>query len=228
MLNSRPLLIIFILLFLLKSGAFCQQFYRITADFSIKENKPDGQSQLIMGKVYYDKIYKKIIYDIVFPEKGILVITDTVIYRIENNKIINKTPTGNLNDFSVFHLTLNGDLTNFGLNNSPYTIGTVEKKENLIITTWLPPEKYKHLLGKTIISQKDKRLFGLVFFTPFEEIIGKQFFKEYKNINGLEFPLEMVQVTLFEKKEFYKITTFKNVVIDEFKNENLYNYKLPN
>lgn len=227
MLNFILLLLFFILSFFINSSAFCQQFYRIKADFSIKENKPDGQSQLIMGKVYYDKIYKKIIYDITFPEKGILVITDTIIYKIENNKVLSKVPTGNLNDFSVFHLSLNGDLTHFGLSNSPYTIGTVEKKENLVITTWNPPAHYNHLLGKTVISQKDKRLYGLVFFTPKEEIIGKQFFREYINLNGLEFPSEMVQVTFFEKKEYYKITTFKNIEIDEFKNENLYNYKLP-
>ncbi|HET6243234.1 MAG: hypothetical protein H0V01_01590 [Bacteroidetes bacterium] len=227
MLNTRHLLIILGLTLLHFTQAFSQQFYRIKADFSIKENKPDGQSQLIMGQVYYDKIYKKIIYDITFPEKGVLIVTDTVIYRIENNKVISKTPTGNLNDFSVFHLSLNGDLINFGLNNSPYTIGTIEKKENLVISTWIPPKKYAHLLGKTIISQKDKRLFGLVFFTPTEEIIGKQFFRKYINTNGLEFPSELVQVTYFDNKEFYKITTFKNIIIDEFKNENLYNYNLP-
>lgn len=38
-----------------------QQFYRFKAETSIKDKLSDGSFRLTMGKVYYDKLYKKIV-----------------------------------------------------------------------------------------------------------------------------------------------------------------------
>ena len=204
-----------------------QGFYRIKADFSIKEKTPDGKSQLIMGKVYYDKTSKKIIYDINFPEKEMIIVTDSFMIRIIDKKVIEKKRTSNTNEFSIFHLCLNGNLTNFGLKNSPYTIEKVEKEKDMVITTWMPPANFRHLLGKTLLSQKEKKLFGLVLFTPKDMVMGKQFFKNYLNVNGLEFPGEVIQITYVDEKEFYKITTFKNIVVNDIREDNIYNFSIP-
>ena len=203
-----------------------QGFYRIKADFSIKEKTPDGKSQLIIGKVYYDKTYKKVIYNIAFPEKETIVVTDSFMIRIIDSKVIDKKRSQNTNEFSVFHLCLNGNLSNFGLKNSPYTIENIEKEKDLVITTWMPPIDYRHLLGKILLSQKEKKLFGLVLFNPKNIVVGKQFFKKYININGLEFPSEVIQITYADKQEFYKITTFKNITVDDIREDNIYNYPI--
>lgn len=201
-----------------------QEFYRIKTDFSIKEKTPDGKSQLIMGKAYYDKTARKIIYNITFPEKETIVVTDSFMIRIIDSKVIDKKRSQSTNEFSVFHLCLNGNLSNFGLKNSPYTIENIEKEEDMVITTWMPPVNYRHLLGKALLSQKEKKLFGLVLFNPKDIVVGKQFFKKYINVNGLEFPSEVIQITYVDKQEFYKITTFKNITVDDIHEDNIYNY----
>jgi hypothetical protein len=215
------------ILFLIVFSSTAQSNYRINAKFTVKEKKTDGTTQLIMGSVFYDKNYKKLVYDISFPEKETLVIMDSVIYKIRNNKVAEKKYYPSLNEFTVFHLCLNGNLAHFGLDNSPYQLSGVEKQDSMVMSTWLPPKELINQLGKAIISQKEKNLYGMVFYNPSEEIISKHFFKNYQNSRGVEFPLEMIQITYHDKKELYKVTTFKDVVINEMKNENFYNYKLP-
>lgn len=222
---SKKIILIFLYFLASYNYIFSQNFFRIKADFSIKETLPGKKSRLIMGKVYYDKNYKKLIYDINFPEKETIVITDSFMIIIagrEREKI--NTPSSN--DFSVFHLCLNSNLAGFGLKNSPYTIEKVEKDSDMVITTYLPPSKFSNTLGKVMLSQKQKKLFGIVIFNVNNEVAGKQFFKNYANYSGMEFPDEIVQITYTDKEEFYKVTSFKNVAVNEMQDENMYNYSV--
>jgi hypothetical protein len=217
--------VICILLFNLT--AIAQTNYRIQAEFTIKEKKTDGTTHLIMGRVFYDKFIKKLVYDISFPEKETLVITDSTLYKIVNNKIAERKYYPSLNDFTIFHLSLNEDLSYFGLNNSPYQLAEVTKDKGMVISTWKAPKTLSEQLGDAVISQKEKRLYGMVFYSPSGQIITKHFFKNYNNFRGLEFPQEMIQITYSGDKELYKVTSFKNVLINEIKNENFYNYRIP-
>jgi hypothetical protein len=207
--------------------AIAQTNYRIQAEFTIKERKSDGTTHLIMGRVFYDKFIKKLVYDISFPEKETLVITDSTLYKIVNNKVAERKYYPSLNDFTIFHLSLNGDLSYFGLNNSPYKLSDVSKDKDMVISTWKAPSNLSDQLGDAVISQKEKRLYGMVFYNPTNQIISKHFFKNYDNFKTLEFPLEMIQITYSGDKELYKVTTFKNVLVNEIKNENFYNFRIP-
>jgi len=53
----------------------------------IKAKSPTGEQQLTVGKLYYDKNVKQIVYDVSFPEKEIWVQRDTVLYnrQFKNN-----------------------------------------------------------------------------------------------------------------------------------------------
>ena len=152
--------IILILFFIFPLVLFSQNFYRIKADFTIKQKNADGSSSLTVGKVYYDKNYKEIIYDISFPEKEIWVTKDTLLYKFADKKLLNKKKVPAIAEFSIFHLSLNGTLNNFGLESSPYTIGTVEKEKGMVLTTWIPPANMEKNLGKVVISQKEKKYLG--------------------------------------------------------------------
>lgn len=213
-----------LLFFFISAHAATQNFFRITADFSVKETLAGGKSRLVVGKVYYDINYKRLLYDITFPEKEKILVNDSMLVKIIPGTPIEMTSVASANEFSVFHLSLCSNLADFGLKNSPYKIASVEKDGSMVISTYAPPAKYASKLGKVILSQKDKRLFGLVMFNAENEVSGKQFFKNYSNINGLEFPCEITQITYSDGQEFYKITTFRNVVINEMQNENFYNY----
>ncbi|EPR65931.1 hypothetical protein [Cyclobacterium qasimii] len=108
---------------------FGQQFFRISADFSIKEKISDGTSKLIIGKVFYDLSAEKIIYDISFPEPETWVLQDTTLYRFQSNELLSETSSFIIPNSSFFHYTLSGQLADFGLKNSGYTIIDVEKKK---------------------------------------------------------------------------------------------------
>jgi hypothetical protein len=122
---------------------------------------------------------------------------------------------------------LTNQINNYGLKNSPFTIQKVEKQGDMVITTWLPPKALATLFGKVLISNKNNRLFGMIFIDSKDKILRKQFFDKYQNFRGLEFPMEIVDITYKDDKENYQVTTYKNIVIDDVTEDYLYNFALP-
>ena len=198
-----------------------QAYFRITADFTIKEQNLSGD-EFYKGKVYYDKNIDQIIYDVTFPTPQKLVVADTQIFVIENETVKSSQYTPNTNQFSIFNLTLSGDLKNFGLNKTGYTVNSVEEADGMTIIEWVPPATMTEMLGKTVLSVKDGQLFGIALFKPDGKLAGKQFFKDYVVSGGLPFPSKIIQITYYNDEEFYKITTFKNIKIDDITNEEKY------
>jgi hypothetical protein len=221
----------FYTLFLFLGLALCQvqaqKFYRIKGDYSIKAKSADGKSQLTIGKFYYDKNIKKLTYQNTFPQKETWVSSDTLVYRIVNEKVASKYKSPPIGIFSIFHLVLTNQINNYGLKNSPFTIQKVEKQGDMVITTWLPPKALATLFGKVLISNKNNRLFGMIFIDSKDKILRKQFFDKYQNFRGLEFPMEIVDITYKDDKENYQVTTYKNIVIDDVTEDYLYNFALP-
>ncbi len=221
-------LFFYILLF---GFTFCQinaqKFYRIKGEYSIKAKSADGKSQLTIGKFYYDKNIKKLVYQNTFPQKETWVSSDTLVYRIINNKIAAKYASPPIGQFSIFHLVLTNQINNYGLKNSPFTIQKVEKQNDLVITTWLPPKNLAIIFGKVLISNKNNRLFGMVFIDSKDKIIRKQFFDSYQNFRGLEFPMEIVDISYTLNKENYQVTTYKNLEIDDVTEDYIYNFAIP-
>lgn len=221
-------LLVLLTLTLLPEINFGQQFFRISADFSIKEKIADGTSKLIVGKVYYDLSAEKIIYDISFPEPETWVLKDTTLYRFQSDELLGKTSSFIIPTSSFFHFTLSGQLSNFGLKNSGYIIKDVAKNEDKILTTWEPQEeRVKSSMGKVIMSNLDKKLQAIAFYNPENDLLSKQFYKGYINVSGCEVPTQITQINYHEQGQNYQVTSYKNVVINEKGNENIYDYKLP-
>jgi len=218
---------IFILLIFGLSGAInslsAQENFRIEAAFSAKEKTPSGKSKLTIGTVYFDKNDNKIVYDITFPNAATLVVTDSIQYIVKDDTA-RAQPIPSLNQLSIFNLALKGDLDNFGLEQLKYDIIEVEKSQDMVITTWLPPADFQKNYGKIAISQKDRNLYGVVFFAPDDTVIGKQIFRNYVTIDGVSFPQEVIQITIVEGEEFYKVTTFSNVKINNLEKDEMYQF----
>lgn len=209
-------------------NVYSQQHYRIKSEFSIKENLPDGTSNLTMGTVYFDKNNKKLVYDITFPKKTFQVLTDSFFYEMNGNKLTEKKQATNLLQFSIFNLALSSNLSNYGLNtNGVFKLTDVTKEDSLVISTWEPSTaKLKELTGKVLISQKKRLLHGLIFFDNKGNILSKQFFTNYKNVNGLNFPTQITQINYINGKEYYKVTTYKNIVVNATTENEIYNYNI--
>jgi hypothetical protein len=221
------LLIVVLLFFSSSISVSGQKFFRIKGEFTIKAKASDGKSQLTMGNFYYDRNFKKLVYITRFPKKETWVSIDTSVYHIVNNKVIGRQSAPPIAEFSMFHLALNSQLSNYGFKNTALKIDKLEKDGDMVITTWAPPEKAAKLFGKIKTSTKNSRLYGIVFLSTDNKVLKKQFFNEYKNISGLEFPHEVIDITYIKEKENYQVTTYKNIVIDDLTEGSIYNYVIP-
>lgn len=201
-----------------------QHFFRMKADITIKEKFDGDKSSLTIGKVYYDKNIKKIVYVNKFPEKETWVIKDTLLSKLVDGKIKSSHQLPFSPQFTIFHMSLSGSLKNYGLEDSNFKIDGVEKEDGMVITTWRAEGAN---IGKVVISQKDKKLFGVAFFNSKDELMGKQFFKDYQSVKGFEFPSEIVEIYYSEKGENYKVTTYKNIIVDDTGEEYIYDCYIP-
>lgn len=217
-----------LLLILLNLNSFvnAQPFYRISADFSIKSTQIDNNNQLILGTIFYDINKKQIIYDIIFPEKEIWVFEDTLTYEIVNDTIKKIIKSPNIRETTIFHLALSSQMTDYGLKNSNFILDKVNVSEKQTITTWLPPKEYRKYFGKILISQKENKLSGIIFFSEEDKIISKQFFSKYQNFSGLQFPTEILIIKYYEDKEIYEKITYKNIKVNNYENNDSYSIEL--
>lgn len=223
----RPVLIIFYLLIIiltLNNKIQGQNYFRISGDFTVKVKKSNGEMNLTRGKVFYDKNYKELIYDISFPQTEKWVIKDTLLIKARKDTIFSKTAIPSINEFTIFHLALNSNLNDFGLKNSVYKITKVEKKQDLVLSYWKIPNQ--ETLDYVIIAKKNNRLESVVMFGSGSKIVSKQFFKNYQKINAFEFPLQIVQLLYDDAgKESYQVTEFQNIRVNDMDNSKLYHSK---
>ena len=226
--NTMKKLTLFLIILTIITNNIKSQFYnRIEANISVKTKYSNGKGTLEMGKVYFDKKLNKLTYDFTFPNKQQIVIFDTTIYIIKDKKLFEKQKTISFIKSTLFNIILNGDLMNYGMkDNKIYKPSKVVKENGLVITTWAVPIKDKKI-GDILIATKNKDLQGVVFLNQKGEMLSKQIFSNYIIVSGLRFPTEITQIFYQNNTETYQVTTFKNVLINNQKNENFYNFLIP-
>lgn len=210
-----------IILLLFPSLLSAQGIYRIKGEFSIK-SKENGFSQLVMGKFYYDMNREQIIYRNYFPDKETWVTSDTTLYYIVNDEVVSTQTIPNLSEFSIFHLALTRDLKNFGIDDKSFILKKVEEDQGMVISTYIPNSKYLKFDGRIMLSMKDNKLFGIVFFNGSGDIVKKQFFENYIVQKGLPFPGKITEITYVNGQEVYKVTTYKNIEYNAIEPDNMY------
>jgi len=222
----KKIIYLFITFFIIQSH-FSQEYFRIKSDFTVKIKNSNGKMSLTKGKLFYDKNYKHLIYNITFPSPEKWVMHDTLLIKIKPGKKpeINKIPS--INEFSIFHLALNVGLSNFGLDNTIYKVIKVEKKNSLVISYWKLPKNMLESMDHIIIAKKNNQLQNVIIVDNNNKIISKQFFKDYININAFQFPRKVIHITYDQNGlPDYQVFEFKNIELNEMKNENDYFYNL--
>lgn len=227
-------LLFFLIILIGSTSSSAQKFYRFKAEVSIKDKLANGTYRLTMGEVYYDKIYKKVVYKLKFPNKETMVVQDTTMFRMDyDNNLLGSSRTVLIPEFTVFHLALTNQLANYGLKagdeQAVYKVGKVEKTSKGVLTTWIPAdERLKNLFGDIKMLKKDKRLDAMIFYDAKGKIVSRQFFKNYVNVKGVEFPQEVTMVSYdFEGKKNIQLTTYKSIQIDQSNEDNMYRYRIP-
>ena len=196
-------------------------FSRIESEITIKEI--DSTNRITTGKMYYDKNLGAIYYSIKFPNREVLVYNDSMIYRLIDDKVVGNYKSATGLKFNIFNLVLNSQMEYYGLNSSSYKLINTKNEQDQIITTWEPKFKNKkYKSGKIVMSQKNKLIFGLVSFHPDGSVISKQFFEDYNNVDGLMIPSKITQIAFINDKPEYKITTYKNIKVNNFDDQKNY------
>lgn len=214
------------LIYLFAPDAAAQENFRMSAEFTTKTKRTSGKSNLTKGKVFYDKYSKELIYDISFPEKEKWVIQDSQIYKLIDDSVYYTETIPSLNEFTVFHLSLNSNLAYFGLNQAMYSIGKVDKMGDLVVSYWNIPPQIQQMITTIAVAQKDNRLHSVVIAGEDKMVHSKQFFKDYIQVGGFEFPGTIVQIVYDDnRKENYQVIEFENVILNDTKNENNYHYQ---
>lgn len=220
------LLFVFVLI-VLPNFLIGQHYFRMQADFSIKEKLNDGKQSLTIGTVYYDRSHRKLVYDIRFPEKETWVIMDTAFYKIVNGEVKLRQMIPMMPESTIFEFALNNNLDNFGLENSFYTLEKVEREDDQVLTSWMPDKRLSKAFGKIIVSKKDGKLYGIAFYTPEGELVKKQLFKNFIKASGVEFPAEITEFIYKTTGRELKLSTYKNLKINELKQDAFYNFPVP-
>ncbi len=217
---------VFLILLLFQQTVFSQDYFRIKADFTVKISNSDGTRNLTRGVVYYDKNIRELIYEISFPEKETWVSRDTSLLKIRDGKVYEKMSIPSINEFTIFHLALNSMLNDFGLKNSPFKIQKVEKKGDLTLSYWNIPEQASTLMDFVVVARKGNRLESVVIMADEQKVLSKQFFRNYTKVKAFEFPTQIVQILYdTQNRENYQSTEFKNLVVNEIGNNELYKSK---
>ena len=216
--------IIFTLGFIAQNISICSQveYSRIEAEFTIKEIS-DNQS-ITVGKIFYDINIGVIYFQVHYPRKEILVYTDSLLYKIIDDRIVEKKTTSNYLKHNLFNMVLDNKMEYYGMKESPYSLVNTILENDQIITTWEPPKSKKNSRGLIKLSQKNKLVYGLISYDIKGDVLSKQFFEDYLNIGGLMMPQKLTQIGYFESPTIYKITTYRNFKLNNFDDEKNYSY----
>jgi len=219
---------LFILFFIIVSfSAFSQMAYRMKADILTKTRLVDSTFQVSKGKLFYDKNYRKIIFDFSFPQKEKIVLFDTLMYNFREDTLFSLNKNLLIPDQSLFSFILAGKMSNYGLEDTKFTIKGFEKKEDMVITTWLPPDPLKKFFSKVLIATKNKLLYSITVVNKEGKVINRQILKKYITQQGIDVPSEILIATYPEKGgSIYQVINMENIVINEQKNNNLYDKDL--
>lgn len=223
MLKKHSIIIALCILPFLSNG---QYFFRVNGDFTIKESFFDGSTNLIMGQFYYDINQRTLLYHINFPSDQSWLLNDSLIYKVEKDSIISKTAIPNLIEYNFFGLILSNKLHNYGLDKSFYSIKEIEEDQGATISTWqATDENIQKKSGDIIMMHKDNLLQGAIFKNTENKINSKQHFSNYQNLNGLQFPKEIIQYFYNnEGQEGIKLSTFTKIVLNNTTDETYFNF----
>ena len=192
---------------------------RIEADYSIKEINTNGKQSLIVGKVFFDKTKKTMTHHQTFPAENLLVFKDTTVFLIINDSVAKSKSSALSIDFSIYNLILNNNITDFGLEKFGFELVDVEDREGKVVSKW---RNASASAGIVAITQEAGRVDGVIFYDPNGKPLMKQYFNDYEKFGRIYFPTKIFEIISTPFGENKKITTHRNIKVDDFEDEAYY------
>lgn len=224
----RAFPIFLLLVFAFPSWIEAQEYYRISADFTVKIRRSDGSMNLTRGTVFYDKNIGELIYRVTFPQPEVWVMADTSLFKFREDSVYQRISIPSINKFTIFHLSLNSGLSDFGMKKSLFKVSKVEKKNGMVLSYWKIPDKAESSIDHVVVAKKENRLESVIMIGKESQVLSRQFFRDYISIGAFEFPSQIVQVIPSEGgDDNYQVTEFRNVKVNDMENEAMFRYQIP-
>lgn len=203
-----------------------QGFYRMNADFTVKIKRSDGTMNLTKGAVYYDKNIRELIYRVSFPEPETWVIADTSLLKYRGDTLYERISIPSVTEFTVFHLSLNAGMSDFGLKKSMFKVSKVEKQNDMVLSYWKIPERAQTSIDHVVVAKKENRLESVVMVGKESNILSRQFYRNYIQIGAFDFPQQIVQIIPGETgQDNYQVTEFQNIEVNSMDNDDLFHHR---
>lgn len=206
--------------FLLTTGAsaFGQLHYSISADFTEETTNGDSINNVSKGHITYDNRNNTLTSVYSYPFDYTVELTFNKITQWHHNqKEAEIKADSSLLKSSLLYKAINGTLYNGGAEDYNYRITNVSKRNGAVFTEYSLPENYIDtaalLVSKIIISQANNRLNAVVMLNKQGSPMVRTFYYNYINVDGIDFPTQIVSVT-YQNGEIYSKTTYNNVVVD--------------
>jgi hypothetical protein len=198
-----------------------QQKQRISATYSIKEIDTLGQNKISMGELFFSNSSRVLRFEQKFPDTRSYILQDTVLNITKQNSKQNISISKGLIDYNIYNLILAGSIQDFGLSKSGYILEKVKEEEGLIIMVYVPP-KAMPTISKIELVKKEGKLEGFIVYNEKGVLISQTFFREYVLKDGVLVPMKIIQFLHYGTKQSKKITTLKDVKINETTRIHLY------
>lgn len=225
---TRSAFILCILLLQMNLDLSGQEYYRINADFTVKIRRSDGTMNLTKGTVYYDKNIQELIYRVSFPQPEIWVIADTSLFKFRADTLFERISIPSVNEFTVFHLSLNSGISDYGLKKAMFKVSKVEKMNDMVLSYWKIPDQVETSIDHVIVAKKENRLESVIMMGEESNVLSRQFFRDYLKIDAFEFPQQIVQVLPDESgTDNYQVTEFENIVVNDMEHDDLFRHAPP-
>lgn len=222
----KPVTLVIFLSMAIFQGLEAQEYYRMNADFTVKIRKSDGTMNLTRGSVYYDKNIGELIYRVSFPQPEVWVMADTSIFKFREDTLYERVTIPSVNEFTVFHLSLNSGISDFGLDKSMFRVSKVEKRDEQVLSYWKIPDRVESSIDHVILSNQENRLVSVIMVGDESKILSRQFFRDYVRIGAFEFPRQIVQIIPDEEgNDNYQVTEFENIRVNDMENEELFRFR---
>jgi hypothetical protein len=201
--------------------AFSQSNYRLKAQYSIKEIDTSKTQKISIGELFLDKNTKCLRFVQKFPETKTYILQDSSMTIDDGKKKSSIVAPKGLIEVNIYSIILSGKLQDFGLKSFGYQLKSVKEEEGFVIMNYAPPASAKNN-GKVELVKKNGVLDSFIVYDLSGKTISQTYFREYLTINGLQIPQKIIQIVYFGTKESKKITTLKQIKLDEVGNDLMY------
>lgn len=168
-----------------------------------------------MGHLDYDRIKIQVVYDIKFPEREDWVIQDSVFYHLKGDSIVRKFTVPYAMNLMDFDIILNDYNHDFLFQQMGCELEDIKREGDNIFKLWKAPELSELGAFYYILAQSQgQNTTGLAYMDESKRVIGRQYYADFKIVDGLNMPHSIEQRVYSDSTTYVKKLILKDVSLN--------------